>query len=402
MMFSRSVISQVSCVVKAQKYTGLILLGLIFLPGLSQSAAWQLRPTIVVEERVQDNIKMKPEESSIAHETVFQGVLGFRRFSETSNVEGRAHVDLSTERSSRHFSTINAFKKFTLSTIGLGALYRRENLGIDDSDELDASDEVGNPNSDNVMRNSLKLDPYWQRRLNERTTLDLNFGFENVFYENDSGSNEKYSDFTKQSISPSLVRQLSERDVILATFSVSRYRADNSKNTEGDSYELSLGYKTSFSERTKWGISGGVRHTITDDDTLDEAKSSQGFVMQANMNAKFELTNVNVRVKRNLIPSGSGGWLEVNDLGANMNHKFRPRLFGTFSMRLTQKEIVDGTNYEKRYNFRASPRIGWKMTQWWALSMGYKHIRREIENSTDDAANNILFLQVRYSKGIAI
>jgi len=245
----------------------------------------------------------------------------------------------------------------------------------------------------------LKLEPNWHHEINERTMMDVGYEFNLVKYENNQPGSG-LSDYNQHGITPSISRNLSERDILTTTVGYVQYNSDDLVNTVGKSYFLTIGYKRAFTETLRGGATTGIRHTKLTSDVSDS--SSSGFVLQMNLDAKFEASKLSLKANRSLLPSGAGGLLEVSELSVKFNHKFRERLFGAFLLLGSEKNLVGESGGNKRYSLQASPRIGWKITQWWTVGAGYRYQQRELVDSTNDAVNNIVFIQLRYSKGIAI
>jgi len=368
--------------------------------------AWELKPTVVLEERYHDNLYiLSGNSASSSFESLMKGVLAFRRLSETTNIEGRLHANLSNISTNQQYFTLTSFKKFERATFGLDGSYRRDNTTrtIETDQELDVEVQQVNDVDEglseiDIVRNTLKLEPKWSYQYNERIEVNLGFSFNNVSYENNSVGTSLY-DFQQQGITTSFSRNLSKRDILITAFNFSRYDYDD-VGTTGDSSKVTLSYRSSISELTRNSISVGIRRSNLKTTSTDE--TNIGFLVHMVMDSKMERGHFSASAQRSLEPSGSGNLIEISELGVKLRYKIKERLFARVKVRGTENNPVSNDTGTKRYFFQLSPQLIWKISRWWAIGAGYMYQRREQLDGPNDGDNNMVFVNLRYSKAITL
>lgn len=388
--------------------TGLVLV--LMLPGHSYAELWRFTPSIALEGRYDDNIRLVTVPHDDVTGVVLRGNLGFSRLTERSGVTGRLHLDLSdysgdeqvTNNNENIHLGLTSYVNTERTKLGFNGLYRRDTtlkrIGIleepIDDGLIDDDIDEGLVNVD-IRRNRLRLAPYWRYNLTERTDLGLSYSYTDVWYDKNSVGSGLF-DYDQHVVNVGVFRRLTERDTINAKVGVGRFESPDNSGNEVDSYSLTVGFKRQLSETTSGSINVGVNHSEQNSNV--SSSETDGFVFRMNLNHKTELTRYKLSLMHDLHPSGSGNISEASQLRLRVTHNFSSRLSGLLGMRYIEEEIIGVSQPDTRNYYAIEPGLSWKVTRWWTLAGGYNYRNSKRDSSVDAAESNAVYISLGYSK----
>jgi len=386
-------------------------LSMLLFSSAALSEQWKLTPSITLEERYDDNIKLTTDPHESVTGTLLKGKVGFSRLTENSGVTGRIHLDLSDysgdevakdNNSNLHLSLASHYGT-ELVRWGLNGSFKKDTTlrnieFIDDEPDFDIDDGVdsGIVNVD-IERNAAVLTPSWEYKLDERTTLNAGYSYLDVSYK-DNPSGSGLFDYDQNSVSAGIFYKLSERDTINARVGFLHFQSPGNFDNKVDSYDFTLGYKRNFSEILSGSIDFGANYTEQESSVLNT--DTGGYILQLKLNRKTEVKRFSVSLGHDLKPSGSGSVVETSQLKLKMVHNFSRRLSGGIAARyFDRKPLVSTQGNTERY-FSIEPSIKWKFDRWWTVAGGYRFRSNENANNIDTAESNAVFVSLRHNKSL--
>jgi len=384
----------------------------IMSPSLVYADAFQIKPTVILEERFDNNRTMNSETKDPVYESVIKGNIAFSQRSATSNLTGSLHANVNTYYDDGEFSTNNNqffrllwTKKSELVNWGLHGKYRRDttvrSIEIDQASEDDQVVEDFDAGLVQVefRRNNLKLNPTSGIRINERTGVVFNYNFATVFYDDNVDGSGLFN-YYQHRVSGGLLRELSERDSVVANAGAAKFWSEDNVDTTVDSYDLTAGYRRAFSKTSTGAVDVGFRHSSLS--SSEQEFSNNGLLVRMSANYRFELSRIQLAAGHELKPSGSGSLIQVTHLNLKAKRKFRERVSGVMLLRAFERKSLKEESEEKKYYLIVEPRVSWRWTRWWAVGAGYKYRKRQEVDSPNDADSHSVFVSLRYSKKMDI
>ena len=275
-------------------YVGLsiVFVLIVFLsPSAVLAQAWQIEPSVTVEQSYNDNYSLTTESEAKVFTTRIAGGLTLKRITETIEFEGLVRADFVKLSGDTDFLDdtddnqllgFKASRKFERTKLGLDFLFLRDDLLRSQNVVEDPSDVTVGPDQSvddgvvtvSVRRYRTELQPNFDYQLTERSNLGLRYRFNDTNY--DDNELTRLTDFQRHSITGSLETQVTEKNTVLALLTGSRFDSDSGNTT--DTVELQVGLSHDFDETTNVGFTLGGRHT--EFDTATEDDSSNGFRSQ--------------------------------------------------------------------------------------------------------------------------
>jgi len=374
----------------------------LLLPGQSFAELWQFTPSITLEERYDDNIRLTTGPHDDVTGTLLKGSVRFSRASETGGLSGTLRVNLNDYSGDEVDSDIkhNVFFDFASHTstersrLALAGTLKQDTTARSiDFEEVGDDIDEGLVDVD-IRRNKLNVTPSFQYNLSERTSLDLSYYFYDVRHE-DNPVGSGLFDYDQHSITGTINRKLSERDTLIAAAGVSKFRSPDNNDIETDSYELTAGFMRQFSEITVGEMLVGVRKA--ESESAIQTSDDTGFVLRLKLVHDTETDKYEVGIAHDLQPSSSGALEEANTFTFNAARKLTELLKGSVRVRWHETETLT-TNSRTRRFLSIKPRLDWRLTRWWSLGAGYIYRQKEDSSGSVDAESNAVFVSIRYRK----
>jgi hypothetical protein len=192
-------------------------------------------------------------------------------------------------------------------------------------------------------------------------------------------------------------RKLTEKDNLIALAQASRFDSDSGQTT--DNYEIQAGYQYAFSETTKAGFTAGGRYTVFDNPGPGEDGTNTGWVARLQASKITGQARFDVRLERNLSPSGVGNLVETDEVNANMSYQLAERWSFALRTRLFQNENIENpqSGSNRRY-FQILPALTYRITPDWRVEAAYRYVRQKRFNEPESADSNTIFLNFRWTK----
>jgi len=393
---------------KLDKLAIVAFVSLLF-PLAVSAELWKFQPTVTLEERYEDNLRLttSPHESVTA--TALRGNVAFSRLTETGGITGRLRADAShytgddqiKSNTNNVLFTINAKNKTELSETGVDFSYKRDNTirNIDINAAQDPEDNIDNDLDAglvevDIKRETIKLRPKMSYKLNERTALNVSYQLSDVKYKNNVGS--ALFDYDRHVVRVGVGRNLTERDLVSFGIAAGRYRAPDNNDNEVESYELVVGYKRALSEKTIGEIILGANESKQS--SLLSSSDDNGFIVRGKLEHSTEQTRYLLEGSHDLQPSGAGSLREINQVDFKLRHGFSTRLKGIVNIRAIQRNTIENDSEERQHYLSIEPGLRWKLTRWWEVGTGIRYRKSKHSSNADSADSNAVYMSIGYSK----
>lgn len=383
-------------------------------PMTLKAAEWYLDPSITFIGRYDDNRFLRTEEDPIGKASVLGGQaspsLVFGRRTETTDVRGAGRVDGIITDDEQDPDRIEAFARlFTdyqtqRSRWQLDAYWRRDTTLRTDIDDptFDAveppdsgdvqSPDLGLVTTESLFFNRITAVPYAEWVIGPRTTLELEYRFDYVAYEDEEeASSAPFNLFnsTRHAVLPSLAYRLSPKTTLRF---IGRYqRFDNDNDDFFNNYSLGFGVDYAFSERVKGSLIAGP--TYTDNDEGDDI----GAVVDATLEQQFKKSRLNTFFRYDIQPSTRGIPLQRAQLDVRWFRDLTPRwAFELFGRAFRNDRLDDLTTSDDRYYAQVEPVIVWRATRLLFLEARYRFRWERRDDTDEDAFSNGVELALTY------
>ncbi|MEA3410985.1 MAG: hypothetical protein U9R74_05530 [Pseudomonadota bacterium] len=381
----------------------------VLAPSLVWAEAWELEPEFSIGGNYNTNFRLSTTDPDEVGTGRVAGALKFSRLTESFELAGLARLDFvgfvgDTDRLSNTGNQLFGFeskKKFERSNIGLDALWKRDTVlrsirvvGDPDNPAIEPDQSVDdNIVNENIRRNAIDVRLPYKYDLTERDRLGARLRFNTTLYE----ENDFLDDYRQGSLRLDYNHELTEKDNIIALFQTSRFDSDSGRTT--DNYELQAGYRYAFSETTSAGFTAGGRYTVFDNPGSGDDGTNTGFVARLQASKITGKARYDVRLERNLSPSGVGDLVETDELNANMSYQLQERWTFAIRSRLFENENIDNPESgSNRRFFSLLPVLSYRFTPDWRVETAYRYLRQKRFSEPTSADSHTVFLNVRWTK----
>jgi len=251
-----------------------------------------------------------------------------------------------------------------------------------------------------TQRNQFNLSPSWTHALTERLSVQAGYQYANVTYEN--GLSLGLVDYTTQGGSGNLTYQLTEYDQVQVIGTYTNFSAPQANDLQSEIYGGMLSLSHNFSETITASLSAGPRFvTSTQAIAGSTMRGSQTVgVGTVTLRKNWDDAFVNIEAGREINPSGFGFLLQTDRFGVTLSKDMSERLTASVNATVLLASSIATTNGssslpDNRY-INMTPRLTWKITQWWALDATYTYSRREVESLNEYALSNIATVMFTY------
>jgi hypothetical protein len=370
---------------------------------------WSAIPAVQFRTEYDDNRSLTTDSPVSVWAATVSPWLDLSRATPTSSTDVGARLvfnrysDENVRDTDVQFVTLDQRIKTRLNRFGLDGSYKRDTVfstiseaaETDETGGLDEAPDAVDLNlvSVEVRRNRLALQPTWTRLLTERTSLNLQYEFRNVDYENRGTFLVDYRD---QSAAVSLAYELTERDRLELGIDGDLYDAPDS-NRESDNYGVQVNLGHAFSRTLRGMFALGARATSFEID--GERGKSRGLLFDASL-IKQESTAMSYRLsaQRSVLPSGVGALVQSDIIRATVTRRLSPRL--SVSLRasaLKSESLSVDRGPVNRFYYNIEPGFRWRVTRLWTIDGSYRHRAQKYEETDETAVGNAVFLSVNYA-----
>ena len=386
----------------------ILVLILLMSPTAVLAQAWQLEPSVTVEQSYNDNYSLTTESEAKVFTTRIAGGLGLKRITETIEFEGLVRADFVKlsgdtdfldENDDNQLLGFKASRKFERTRLRLDFLFRRDDLLRSQNVVEDPRDVTVGPDQSvddglvpvNVRRYRTDVRPNFEYQLTERSSIGLRYRFNDTTH--DDNELTGISDFQRHAILGRYQIKATEKTSVLTLLTGSRFDSDSGNTT--DSVDLQVGLSHDFDETTNVGFTLGGRHTKFDTPTGEN--SDNGFVARLRARKLGGLTRFSFRLERRLSPSGIGDEVETDEFNFNMTRRLSPLLlFSLRSRGFENESIRTRTSSANLRRFFVQPKLSWQITRYWYFETSYRYTRQKRFDSPDSADSNSVFVSINY------
>ena len=251
-----------------------------------------------------------------------------------------------------------------------------------------------------TQRNLFNLSPSWTHSLTERLSVQAGFQYANVTYEN--GLSLGLVGYTTQGGSGNLSYKLTEYDQVQAIGTYTNFSAPEARDLQSDIYGGMLSWSHEFSETITASLSAGPRF-VTSSQAIagSTVRGSQtvgvGSVM---LRKSWDDASIQIDAGREINPSGFGLLLQTDRFGVTLSKDTSQRLTASVNATVLLASSIATTDLSSPFpNSRyvnVTPRLTWKIAQWWAVDVSYVYGRRDVDSLNQYAISNAVTVMLTY------
>lgn len=388
----------------------LCVLALFFPPGL-RAAEWGFDPSITAGARYDDNLFL----STAAHDAI-SGILITPRL-EFGAREPHWEVRGNAQLRSGRYSEDSLNSDDSVFTVKSRLLTPRNTWSLDLShaQESIVTSDIVDPDTGLAQgqreRQTQVAAPGWSWSLSPNMQFTVNYQFIGVQYED--GSSVNLFDYRQDTYTLQLSRQQTARTLLSLTAFIADFGLDNNRfasRTTG----IQAGFTHQLSETLDLSLALGGRRTELDQSvtvcslfffgiclaTTDEERHSSdtGYLANASLTKRFELTRLQFELADTVAPSGSGSQVESYSATLRLDRPIGSPRHGVrlLAQGLRIRNIGDNASGNDRDYYRLEPGGYWRFTDTWTLDLSYRHARQQFDNSEVTATGNAVFLNLGY------
>lgn len=388
----------------------LCALALFFPLGL-RAAEWGFDPSITAGVRYDDNLFL----SSAAHDAV-SGILITPRL-EFGAREPHWEVRGDAQLRNGRYSEDSLNSDDSVFTVKSRLLTPRNTWTADLShaQESIVTSDIVDPDTGLARgqreRQTQVAAPGWSWSFSPRMQLAANYQFIGVRYED--GTSVNLFDYRQDTYTLQLSRQQTARTLLSLTAFIADFGLDNNR-FDSRTTGIQIGFTHQLSETLEVSLALGGRRTELNQSvtvcslvffgiclatTGEERHSSDtGYLVNAGLTKRFELTRLQFELADNVVPSGSGSQVESYTATLRIERPIGSLRFGVrlHALGLRSRTIGGDAPGNDRDLYRVEPGWFWRPTTSWTLDMTYRYTRQKFDNSEVSATGNAIFLNVSY------
>jgi hypothetical protein len=407
-------ISEINCVARAAP-AGSLLAAMAMLWLAPAHAAWDVVPEIGLLVDNNDNPRLEPADPDDASRSVLDARVTLSNFGERGNifveprVRANAYADDDDEDLENDDAFFRSYGQYGWQTVTAGFYAEFQQRSIQSSEFRSASpaDPDLPPPPDlgtgqfvflNQEQDSTWFSPFVDYKLSGRSNLRFEYQDMDVSY---SGpSIRERGDFRDKRVYGGMVRHVDTRTDVAARMFVGTFEGDVNRN-ETDTAGVEGRFSRPINEIWSFTFGAGVQRSdfrYFDDNNglIDNATSN--VVANIEFRQRSELRTLNVRVGRDIYPSGTGFLAETNQLSLYVDQRFSPRVSGRFGLRYDDIVDLDEVRtIDERDYARLELEFRWAMTMRVSLLAGYQFTAQGFGDSPDsDAESNAVYFGINY------
>ena len=380
-----------------------------FLSSSANAREWYIQPTTKLRVEVDDNLRLRTEES--------KDVAGFRASlftkygtrTETSNIDLTTLLDVyrywgqeNLDREDLDWTAGSNFQLTERNQLGLDAVYIRD-TSLTSEIELTGLTQIL------VDREKFNISPHWAYTLSELQTLQTQYTHEEVTYDNTS--NSRLNSYKTDSINLTYIYQWRADTQLFATFSALQYRLTDI-DIETDDYSINAGFDYNYSETLSFNAMVGTRYSVNRTgsrvivsrigsllipNTIPGTEnSSLGSLFSLGVKKQFESGDLDLSYSRSVSPSGSGEFLQADRFKASVSQGITERLKFDVSAAINRSTSTDDKRDTGRTYYLIEPKLNWQFDRQTLLSGGYRYRLQEFDSRNNDAVSNGVFVTISY------
>lgn len=359
---------------------------------------WRIQPTFDVGVTYDDNIALDPENPESGFGPSARAAVRAQRSTEASRLGLLAGLSLNEFAENSGLSNVAAFVGADGSHLTSRNQFRL-NLSLSTQSTLTSEIATTGVRDANGQQYQLDIRPGWTYRLSERSTLGVNAGYTDVFY--DGLDDASLSDYRSGYLSFIAGRRLTEIAGLSVVASYGRYESQGGEN-ESENVALQLGADYRVSETLSIDGLFGLRRTeAVFPDTVGRSVTEDSTGPTYSVSIQKRLARgggLNLRALRELIPSGAAEVLDTASLQLGYVYPVNERMAFTFTSRAYRNRQPGGeTSTSDRTYADGQLGLSYQIRQGWRVSLRYSHRWQEQDEEQSSAQSNRFTLSLAWS-----
>ncbi len=379
----------------SKKLISILIVIAFFLSSSANAREWYIQPTTRLRVEVDDNLRLRTEES--------KDVVGFRASfftkygtrTETSNIDLTTLLDVyrywgqeNLDRENLDWKVGSNFQITERNQLGLDALYVRD-TSITSEQDLTGLTQV------QVERDKFNISPHWTYSLSEIQTIQTRYTHEEVTYEETSAS--FLSSYKTDSINLNYIHQWQDDLQVFVSFSALKYRLTD-LDIETDDYSINTGLDYNYSETLIFNFMVGTRLSDNRRDVngIKTEDSSIGSLFSFGVKKQFEAGRLDISYSRSVSPSGTGEFLQADRFKTSGSYNLTEHLSFDVSGVISRTTSTDDEQDSGRTYFSVEPKLNWRLNRQTSISSGYRYRMQEFDNRNENAVSNGVFMTIDF------
>lgn len=368
-------------------------------PWNSLAAEWSAEPSIGVKGVYNSNLLLVvgPQKSVYGHWV--SPAVKFSGAVENLEVSGRAAADFvqyyggGNQTFTNLFFPLSVKYKFDRESLNLEGGYTRDNTLMGELLQTGVALRF-------TQRNLLNLSPSWTHMLTEKLSVQAGYQYANATYED--GLSLGLVDYTTQGGSGNLSYKLTEYDQVQVIGTYTTFSAPQANDLQSQIYGGMLSLSHEFSETMTASVSAGPRFvtsTVTSGGSTVSGSQTVG-VGSVTLRKNWDDAFVQLDAGREINPSGFGFLLQTDRFGVTLSKDASERLTASVNAVVLLASSIATTDQsssfpDNRY-VNVTPRLTWKIDQWWAVDVAYTYGRRDVDSFDQYAISNAATVMLTY------
>lgn len=389
---------------RPRRMASTLALGLMLQGAPTMAAEWIFQPSIDLASTYDDNARLTTGPRTASSGYIVAPRIALKRNTETSKLDLNAYSAFTEyqrgdieDRNETVASVRSRNQTSERGTLGVDGEFRRDTLfqqlnrgsGVGDLRDVD----IAASTSTRVRRRYLAANPYFDWLLTERSSMRLGYRLTDTGFSNAEGTG--LIDYKEHIVSGSYTRQLTEKNSASVTANAIRYRPQIGSN-ESDTTQLLFGLNRTVSENARGSFAIGSSRTTQNEAGVE--RDSSGLIMQAALEQKSDISQLDTVVSRDVTPSGIGRSLRTDQFRIRWLRKTSATMDFILEGQYLRARALEGVDPSSdRQYYEIGPSFRWHWLEHWAISGGYRYRYQKYDAATDSADSNAVFLGLSYA-----
>jgi hypothetical protein len=369
------------------------------LPWDGRAAEWSAEPSIGVKGVYNSNLLLVVGPQKSVYGNWVSPAVKFAGSVENLEVSGRAAADFvqyyggGNQTFTNLFFPLSVKYKIDREFLNLEGGYTRDNTLMGELLQTGVALRF-------TQRNLLNLSPSWTHMLTEKLSVQAGYQYANATYED--GLSLGLVDYTTQGGSGNLSYKLTEYDQVQVIGTYTNFSAPQANDLQSEIYGGMLSLSHEFSETMTASLSAGPRFvTSTQAIAGSTVSGSQTVgVGSVTLRKNWDDAFVQLDAGREINPSGFGFLLQTDRFGVTLSKNASERLTASVNAVVLLASSIATTDQSTPFPdnrfVNVTPRLTWKLDQWWAVDVTYTYGRRDVESFNQYAISNAATVMLTY------
>jgi hypothetical protein len=363
----------------------------------SEGAEWSLSPSVGVKGVYNSNLLLTPLPHDDTYGYWVTPAAEVAGKTERLEVSSRVAADVvgyfggEDKRFTNVFAPLAVRYKAEKDLLGFTGGFTRDNTLLSELQETGVVLQF-------AQRNQWTANPIWTRRLTEKLSFQSSAQLSDTTYESD-----RLVDYRMVGGSGGLLYQLTERDRILLSGSYADLRTTNSPTEFRANFPgVNMSLTHVFAESLTGTVYGGPRFLSSTSQTPvgNVTARETVWLAGASMTKSFERASLQASFARDLVPSGFGLLIQTNrgevagsyEISETMTCSLN--VVGVLTSGKTRAAV--GGVFPDRNYFSVTPKLSWRVFEWWQAEVSYVYRWRDIDTVADSAQSHATTFMVSY------